>query len=215
MDSPQVTGRGVLSVVGPHSGCGKTLFVTHLARHLPGLGCLKVRPAHGHSGAAGAGEQEVEDRYYLEDPAALNAVGLDTALYLQAGAAQVEILRHEGNALPAGLRAALDHFPAGMPVVVESSSAVRFLDTVAVVMLVLPPPREMKPSTEVILHRVTDLLINSPRREDSPARHAAALRQEFPALSPRFTWFADLASEPPPEELLARLRGLLAEGARS
>jgi hypothetical protein len=210
-----MTGRKLLSVVGPHSGCGKTLFVTHLARHLPGLGCLKVRPAHGHSESARAGEQAVEDRYYFEDPAALDAAGLDTALYLQAGAAQVEILRHEGNALPAGLVAAMDRFPVGMPVVVESSSAVRFLDPVAVVLLVLPPPREMKPRTEAILHRVTDLLINSPRRGDSPARHAAALRQEFRALSPRFTWFADLASEPPPGELLARLRGLLAEGAGS
>ena len=34
--------RTVLSVVGPHSGCGKTLFITALLRHIGGLGCLKM-----------------------------------------------------------------------------------------------------------------------------------------------------------------------------
>ena len=215
MGSQRVTGRRVLSVVGPHSGCGKTLFVTHLARHLPGLGCLKVRPAHGHSSADRDGEQTLEDRYFLEDPAALDHPGGDTASYLEAGAARVEILRHQGNALATGLVAALDRFPASMPVVVESSSAVQFLDAVAVVMIVLPPPREMKPSTEAILDRITDLLINTSPADVSPARHAARLRQDYPVLTPQFTWFADLVSVPPPEELLARLRESLTEGEHS
>ena len=203
------TGRRILSVVGPHSGCGKTLFVTHLARHVSGLGCLKVRPAHHQSGPDAASERPVQDDFYLEDSAALDDPGGDTALYLAAGAVQVEILRHQGSGLAAGLDAALDRFPPSMPVAIESSSAVRFLRPAAVVLIVRPPLREMKPSTDAILSRVTDLLVNSSKTGGLATTAAGKLRREYPALRPRFTWSADLTAEAPPVEMLARLRSLL------
>ena len=104
--------------------------------------------------------------------------------------------------------ARLDRFPPGMPVVVESSSAVRFLRSVAVVLIVRPPLREMKPSTHAILDRVTDLLINASDRDESAAKAAECLRREYPSLRPQCTWSADLTCEPP-RVLLSRLRTLL------
>lgn len=209
MNSSPGTGRALLSVIGPHSGCGKTLFVTHLLRHMPGLGCLKVRPAHEGSGsdvAAVASERE----FYLEDTRATEDSRSDTALYLSAGAIRVEILRHRGSGLAAGLDVALQRFPSGTPVVVESSSAVRFLSPVAILLIVRPPPREMKPSTEAILSRVTDLLINAANSGGLAHEWGERLLREYPALRPQHVWSADLAFEPPPPEMLTRLRGLLA-----
>ena len=96
-----------------------------------------------------------------------------------------------------------------MPVVVESSSAVRWLRPVAVVLVIRLPLREMKPSTEAILTRVSDLLINASDRDESAAKAAERLRQQYPPLRPQFTWSADLIAEPPPAKMLARLQGLL------
>lgn len=228
MSSPVAVGRSILSVIGPHSGCGKTLFVTQLARHVPGLGCLKVRPFHGHLGRDRNSEQTGEDDslpqdsrsalgpspvYALEPSSALSDPGADTALYLAAGAVQVEILRHRGGALAAGLVAALDRFPRGVSVVVESSSAVEFLDPVAVVLIVRPPLREMKPSTNAILSRVTDLLINASDQDGVAAQSSKRLHGDYPSLRPQHTWFADLMCEPPPDQMLARLQVLLTRGA--
>lgn len=209
MNNPVGTGRTILSVVGPHSGCGKTLFVTHLVSRIRGLGCLKVRPAHRRPEGDAKSREPTHEDFYLEDPARLDDPGGDTALYLAAGAAQVEILRHRGNGLAAGLDAALRQFPPAMPVVVESSSAVRWLRPVAVVLIIRLPLREMKPSTEAILTRVSDLLINASDRDESAAKAAERLRQQYPPLRPQYHWSADLIAEPPPAKMLARLHGLL------
>ena len=70
----------------------------------------------------------------------------------------------------------------------------------------------MKPATEAILSQVTDLLINASDREDQAATAVERLRQEFPSLAPQYTWSADLICEPPPAEMLSRLRALLRAG---
>ena len=204
----------ILSVVGPHSGCGKTSFLIHLLRHVAGLGCLKISPGDDWPEETVDGPDVVADDFYLEPSARLLRPGKDTALYLEAGAVQVERLRHRASGLATGLGLALERYPAGMPVVVESSSAVALLEPVAVVLVVRPAIREMKPATEAILSRVTDLLINAPDGEGQAAAEAERLPQEFPALHPQYTWTADLISEPPPEAMLARLRGLLALARR-
>ena len=95
-----------------------------------------------------------------------------------------------------------------MPVVVESSSAVGLLKPAAVVLVVRPPRREMKPATQAVLPMVTELLVNASDRQGRSAAEAARLRHEFPALGPQFTWSADLIAEPPPHAMLARLRAL-------
>ena len=212
MTSPSQQQRPILSVVGPHSGCGKTSFVIHVLHHLPGLGCLKVRPAHGRLEEDAISRQASEGDFYLERHQDLNRPGEDTALYLAAGATQVEILRHRGEGLAAGLRVALERFSTSTPIVVESSSAVRLLHPAGTILIVRPPMREMKPSTETILPRITDLLINASNREGSAHAAADRLGQQFPSLRPQFTWFADLSCEPPPEQLLRRLGALLALG---
>ena len=209
--------RTILSVVGPHSGCGKTSFVIPLLRQFPGLGCLKISPAHDWPDEFAKDAEAAGEDFYLEDLTRLRRPGKDTALYLEAGAAEVKRLRHRGDGLAAGLDAALRCYPANMPVVVESSSAVRLLRPVAVILIVRPPLREMKPSTAAILSRVTDLLINALDEGGTATAAAERLRHEFPALRPQFTWSADLIREPPPEQMLARLCALLtaerAEGA--
>ena len=218
------TTRTILSVIGPHSGCGKSTFVTHLLRHVGGLGCLKVSPARDRSEAPASSEGTIGDDFYLEDAARLNRPGKDTALYLAAGAVRVERLRYRSDVLltsapdngcqgpeaKGALAAALRRFPAAVPVIVESSSAVRLLSPVGVVLVVRPPLREMKPTTEAILSRVTDLLINASDRKGPAAAAAERLRDEFPALRPPYTWSADLIAEPPPAQMLTRLRTLLA-----
>lgn len=200
--------RTILSVIGPCSGCGKTLFVTHLLRHIERLSCLKISPAYDWPPGSGGGQVVGED-FYLENSVDLNRPGKDTAVYLAAGAAGVQRLRHRRNGLAAGLAAALEWFPAHVPIVVESSSAVRLTKPVAVVLVVRPPHQEMKASTRDVLHLVTDLLINASDVECSAAAEAKRLGTEFPVLQPQYTFSADLISEPPPEKMLARLRTLL------
>lgn len=200
--------RTILSVIGPCSGCGKTLFVTHLLRHLERLSCLKISPAYDWPEDSGGGQVVGED-FYLEDPANLNRPGKDTAVYLAAGAKGVQRLRHRRKGLGPGLAAALECFPPDIPIVLESSSAVRLIKPVAVVLVVHPALHEMKATTRDVLHLVTDLLINAPDVEHSAAAEAQRLRAEYPVLEPQYTFSADLISEPPPDKMLTRLRALL------
>ncbi|UCC28842.1 MAG: hypothetical protein JSU86_11645 [Phycisphaerales bacterium] len=198
----------ILSVIGPCSGCGKTLFVTHLLRHIERLGCLKISPAYDWPEDSGGGQVVGED-FYLENSAHLNRPGKDTAVYLAAGATGVQRLRHRRNGLAAGLAAALKCFPPDIPIVVESSSAVRLTEPVAVVLVVRPPHHKMKATTRDVLHLVTDLLINALDVEDSAAAEAKRLGTEYPVLQPQYAFSADLISEPPPDKMLTRLRALL------
>lgn len=186
----------------------------HLLRHVAGLGCLKISPGCDWPEETVDGPEVMAGDFYLEAPARLHRPGKDTALYLEAGAVQVERLRHRANALATGLGVALKRYPAGVPIVVESSSAVALLEPVAVVLVVRSPIREMKPATEAILSRVTDLLINASDGEGQAAAEVRRLPQEFPALQPQYTWTADLILQPPPDDMLARLRSLLAPGPR-
>ena len=206
--------RIILPVVAPHSGSGKTSFVLHVLRHIGGLGCLKISPAHEWPDDVVARAAVTGEDYYLEDPASPTRPGKDTALYVQAGALGVKRLRHRGDGLASGLEAALECYPPALPVVVESSSAVALLKPVAVVLIVRPPLGEMKPTTEAILSRVTDLLINASDCEGAATAAADRLRHRFPALRPRFTWSIDLLAEPLPAELLARLQALLTPPSR-
>ena len=213
MNSPLGIGRTILSVIGPHSGCGKTLFVSWLLRHIRGLGCLKLSPSREWPSGPASGKETIEEDFYLEDSALLARPGKDTALYLAVGAAQVERLRHRASGLAAGLQAALERFRPSMPLVVESSTAAKLLSPVAVVLVVRPPIREMKPATGGVLSLVTDLLVNASDREGAASAEAERLRREVPSLRPRFTFAADLISEPPPERMQARLRNLLTPAA--
>ena len=198
-------GRRILSVIGPHSGCGKTTFVVHVVQHIRQIGCLKISPAYDQPEPFPCDEEGNERDFFLQDPAEANHRDKDTALYLRAGAVHVERLRHRGDGLAAGLEEAFGRFPPGVPIIVESSSAVRLLRPAAVVMVVRPPIRKVKPATRAILSLVTDLMVNAPDRDASTAVEIEQVRKEFPALRPQFTWSADLIREPPPEEMLSRL----------
>lgn len=200
--------RTILSVIGPCSGCGKTLFVTHLLRHIERLSCLKISPAYDWPEDSEGGQVVGED-FYLEDSAHLNRPGKDTAVYLAAGAEGVQRLRHRRKGLGPGLAAALERLPPDIPIVLESSSAVRLIKPVAVVLVVRPALHEMKAATRDVLTFVTDLLINASEDEHSAAAEAERLCADFPLLQPQYTFSADLISEPPPGKMLTRLRALL------
>jgi molybdopterin-guanine dinucleotide biosynthesis protein len=210
MAEPPTSRRVILSVIGPHSGCGKTSLIIQLLRHLSGLGCLKISPVRDPHEVLAGGPESTEQAYWLEEPASLSSPGKDTALYLAAGSVQVERLRHRRDGLARGLKAALQRFPPSTSVVVESSRAVRFLKPAAVIMVVRPPVRTMKPSTVEVLPLVTDLLVNVSKDGERAAVEAQRLRDEFSAFRPQYTWAADLSSQPPPEELIIRLRSMLA-----
>lgn len=205
---PIGSGRTILSVVAPHSCSGKTAFVAHLARHIHGLGCVKITPAHDPPQAAELEEIPNEDGFHLADAGEVSEPGRNTARYVDAGAGHVEWLRHRGPGLRAGLEATLARFPAEMPVAVESSSAVRLMIPVSVVLVVRPPIREMKPGTRNILHLVTDVLANAPNRAAGTGE-IERLMTMFRSLRPAHTWSADLIREPPPAEMLKRLWKLL------
>jgi hypothetical protein len=185
------------------------MFVTPLVRALGRVGCLKVSPTSSWAdGAAPACRLEGAD-FYLENAEGLRRAGKDTAIYLSAGAVQVERLRHRRAGLAAGLEAALDEFPPELPVIVESSSAIAHLRPVAIVLVVRPPLQEMKPSTAAVLPRVTDLLVNGFERSAVVAAATERLHRDFESLRPSFTWHVDLPSEPLPSALVCRMRELL------
>ena len=212
MASNPAPARKLLSVIGPHSGCGKSTFVLHLVQCIPGLGCLKVSPKHDEHAPLstnGPDEPAGDVDFYLESDERLRRHDRDTGRYLAAGAAQVERLRHRGAGLAAGLEAAWRRYPPVMPVIVESSSALRFISPRAVILVVRPPLLEMKPATADLLDRVTDLLINLSDNEVDADAEAANLRRAFPTLDPRYTWATNLHTSPPPPRLLARVRSLL------
>jgi hypothetical protein len=214
MNEALILRRTVVSVVAPCSASGKTLFVTHVLRHLGKLGCLKISPVRDRHAEASDPCITGGRGFLLEDHSGLGIHGKDTALYLEAGAAQVEWLRHRGRGLEAGLRAAIDRFPPTMPVIIESSSAVRLLNPVCVILVVRPPIREMKPSTGAILPLVTDLMVNSAYGGPPLDKETARLRREFPSLHPQFVWSADLAREEPQAGLLLRLQRLIASSTQ-
>ena len=141
----------------------------------------------------------------------LMGVAVLIALYLGTGAAVVNRLRHRADGLAAGLDEALHRYPPNIPIVVESSSAVRLLQPVAVVLVVRPPIHVMKPATQAVLPQVTDVLINATDRQGLATSEADRLRHDFPSLVPQFTWSTDLICQPPPDEMLIRLRGLLGQ----
>ena len=201
--------RTIVSVIGPHSGSGKTLLVAHLVRHIRGLGCLKISPAHDGQNQQTVNGARSELDFHLEDRTRLNQSGKDTALYLDAGAAHVEWLRHRQFGLAEGLHAALKRFPKAVPIIVESSSAVQLLDPAAVVMVVRPPIREVKPSTQAVLSRVNALLLNASGGNESGVVEAERLQADFPSLRPSHVWYADLIREEPPVEMLNWARGVL------
>lgn len=209
MNSPLGTGRRILSVVGPHSGCGKTTLVLYLLRHIGGFGCLKISPAREPPRAAPDGAFDTETGFYFECDEDRAAPCKDTAAYRAAGALHVERLRYWRSQIAAGLGVALDRFPRSMPIVVESSSAVKLMTPGAVVLVVRPPLREMKPSTRAILPRVTDLVINAPHPDDTAGREDELLRRAYPALQPLFTWTVDLRRPQGHETMLDRMRPLL------
>jgi hypothetical protein len=209
MARPIGTGHAILSVVGPHSGCGKTTFIVQLLRQIPGLGCLKVSPARDWPSEAELTATVSGEDYYLEPKPRLEDPTKDTALYLAAGAVQTERLRHRREGLAPGLQAALSQYPPDVSVIIESSSAVRHLDPVAVILIVRPPIQEMKPGSEAILPRVTHLLVNATDPKRSAATEARALRRQFPTLATCSSWLADLAGEPLPSGLVENLLGLL------
>ena len=205
--------RIVLSVIGPHSGCGKTLFVTALLRRIEGLGCLKISPARDWPDRETTDDEATRRGFYLEEPDRLKRPGKDTALYLAAGATQVERLRHRDDALPLGLTAALARFEPRLPIVVESSRVVPLLMPAAVVLVVRPPIRELKQTTRNILYLVSDVLFNMPDGGASAMTEISALRTDFPSLGPQYVWSADLSSGPLPSEMLTRLNAVIGMSA--
>lgn len=204
--------RSILSVISPHSGCGKSLFVVYLLRHISSLGCLKISPTDKCAGCVPEFKEGAGPDFHIEDRTLLGTAGKDTAAYLAAGAMHVERLMHRANGLAAGLGVALDRFQPQMPIVVESSSAVRLLSPAAVVLIVRRPLREMKPATYDVLSMVTDLLMNVSGRAVRLDAGVNRLQDAYEQLRPRFIWSADLSREPPPSEMLHRMRKALEVG---
>ncbi len=205
VNSSAVGGRRILSVVGPHSNCGKTLFVVQVVRIFRGLGCLKISPASPRADSGDA-----SPAFWLEEPARIDRRDSDTGRYRAAGAAAVERLRHHGGCLPEAMALALSRFPLAMPLIVESSSAVPLIDPVAVLLVLRWPVTEMKPATQSILTRVTDVLINAGQEDTATATGLGQVAQQFPELRPRYCWRVDLRCEDLPEALIRRLGDVLA-----
>ncbi|RJO63550.1 MAG: hypothetical protein C4523_19920 [Myxococcales bacterium] len=202
-------------MIGPHTRCGKSLFVVHLLRYISGLACLKITTFDERPGDEADSAELVRPNYYLEEPALLRRPGKDTANYLAAGAVHVERLVCRPPGLAGGLDAALSRFPPRVPVVVESSRATPLLAPLAVVLVVRPPLREMKASTAQIISCVTDLLMNVSDDTTQPTGEADRLMERYGELRPQHVWSADLSRERPPAEMIQRLRELLGLCGRS
>ena len=148
----------IITVSGAHSGSGKTSLIEALLKPLKGWSALKVTLTHrkGECPARkgchtcdelGPGFSIVSSKRIIETK------GKDTARFKQAGAKKVLWLRSSPRALGNGIRKALSLFPRSEGLIIESNSALKYLNP-DLAILVKRKDSILKPSAMEILERI-------------------------------------------------------------
>jgi len=170
----------LIGVGGLSSGCGKTAVACLLLKALPGWAAIKVTPCEAeracpHGRDCTACEPPEGEYEIVTDRTSLAAEGKDTARLLEAGAARVAWVRAIPENLPTALAVALDEFADAPGVIVESTSAMCFLDGLHV-LVARADESEVKESARGCLDRVDLVAVNS----SSPTAGTLRLPQGLP-----------------------------------
>ena len=129
-----------ICVGGASSNCGKTSTVVLLAKAFPGWAAVKMTPCRPeavcpHGNDCGACIPPSGPYEIITDRRLLSAVGKDTAQYLDAGVSRVMWVRSLPELFPQALDAALHELRDVPGVIIESATAISYLDGLNILVL--------------------------------------------------------------------------------
>ena len=121
----------IIIVSGAQSGVGKTYLAEKLLNYLPEWSALKVTVSKDgscpHERSCRICPEIKEPFYIIKDERIINQAGKDTARLKTAGAKQVIWLKAKPEGLNDGLHKALSEFSDCYGVVIEGTSALKFI----------------------------------------------------------------------------------------
>lgn len=121
----------IIVVSGAKSGVGKTYIAEKLLNYLPGWSALKVTVSKDggcpHERSCRICPEIKELFYIIKDEKTINQAGKDTARLKQAGAKEVIWLKAKPEGLKKGLSKAFLEFSDCNGVLIEGSSALKFI----------------------------------------------------------------------------------------
>ncbi|GBE04678.1 MAG TPA: hypothetical protein ENG95_06715 [Nitrospirae bacterium] len=144
----------IISVAGAHSSVGKTTLCTILLKSLKGFGAIKFTKTPLYASVT-------------DDISILDQKGKDTALFLGSGAQKVLWIQSPYHELGDIIKIALGKMSGLKGVVVEGNSPVDFLNP-HLILLIIKPDAEIKPSAVRISKKADIIIINSEKRANEP-----------------------------------------------
>ena len=134
-------------IAGSGSGCGKTTLAVRLIKMLPGWAAIKVSPSDLYT-------------VVVDDPAAINEPGKDTALMAAAGASHVVWVQSSMPELKETLPLAMNLAGDVPGIIIEGNAAADAIvpDTL---IFVLGADLQIKPGAERLLERADVVVVNA------------------------------------------------------
>lgn len=149
----------IISVTGAHSNVGKTTLCSILLSECKGFGAVKFTKTEMYTSI-------------IDDLEILNQKGKDTALMLEAGAEKVVWIKSPRDGLKDALNIAFSKLYGLKGVIVEGNSPVDFLNP-SLVIFIINPGGEIKPSAVEVCKRAEIVIINSDKEIKEPALSTA------------------------------------------
>ena len=143
----------IITVTGAHSGIGKTTLCSILLKELCGFGAIKFTKTALYASL-------------VDDTIILKQEGKDTALFLESGAQRVLWIQSPYHELESLLHVAMSRMTDMKGVVVEGNSPVDFLNP-HLIIFIIEPHGEIKPSALKVSKRADIVIINSERKVDN------------------------------------------------
>lgn len=144
----------IISVTGACSNVGKTTLCSILLSELKGFGAVKFTKTDMYTSI-------------IDDLGTLNQKGKDTAVMLEAGAEKVVWIKSPRDGLKDALDIAFSKLDGLKGVVVEGNSPVDFLKP-SLVIFIVNPDGEIKPSAIEVCKRAEIVIINSDKEIIEP-----------------------------------------------
>lgn len=144
----------IISVTGACSNVGKTTLCSILLSELKGFGAVKFTKTEMYTSV-------------IDDLEILNQKGKDTAVMLEAGAEKVVWIKSTRDGLKDALDIAFSKLHGLKGVVVEGNSPVDFLNP-SLVIFIINPAGEIKPSAAEVCKRAEIVIINSDKEITEP-----------------------------------------------
>ncbi len=144
----------IISVTGACSNVGKTTLCSILLKELKGFGAVKFSKTEMYTSI-------------IDDLEMLNQKGKDTAVMLEAGAEKVVWIKSPREGLKVALDIAFSKLGGLKGVVVEGNSPVDFLNP-SLVIFIINPDGEIKPSAVEVCKRAEIVIINSDKDIQGP-----------------------------------------------